>query len=239
MKSQINLLIRGLLFVLLLFSFSCLSVPKAAPDLSLELGIQIRRLEVAHKNLLRKFFDEKRRRVDEFIQTVWIPEYANQFFGSESITSVLDQVIALKDNEKEYKKGLFNFVTIVGPELLAQVESQRMLMIAPLDSLEQMIQDRLTVDYNQALTINNTITGFLSSSSKVEANREKYLQVLGINTNKIDGFINKAEDTVNGLLVKGIDSEKKVSGFLNSIRSIKNDFSSGKDIPSLPASPTN
>ena len=224
----IQYLIIGLFFSIT----SCVSIPKAAPDLSLELGKQVRSLEVNHKLFVQKFFDEKRKRVDEFIEEEWLPLFARNFFQDSMVWAVYVEITNLPDGEKQ--EELLNFILNTGPRLQEKLNTKRQEMIQPLDDLQQEIEDQLTLQYNEIQTLNNSLTNFLSSASKVEQNRETYLQALGIKQNTINGFIDKTDIAVNNLLGKanlvegftntltgsdGLDT--KVSAFINTIKGLK------------------
>jgi phage-related tail protein len=48
--------------------------------------------------------------------------------------------------------------------------------------------------------INNTLTSFLVSASKVEETRRRYLEMVGISEKKIDDFINETDQALTDLL---------------------------------------
>ena len=108
MKPLTPQIIQYLLLGILFFVMSCVSIPKAAPELSLELGKQVRSLEVNHKLFVQKFFDEKRKRVDEFMDEEWLPLFARNFFQDSIIWGVYMQITELPDGEKQ--EELLNFV---------------------------------------------------------------------------------------------------------------------------------
>lgn len=58
----------------------CVTIPPEAPSLSSELDRRISALENANVTLLNCQFDQKRMEVDRFIQDVWLPEFASEFF---------------------------------------------------------------------------------------------------------------------------------------------------------------
>ncbi|HBG34666.1 MAG TPA: hypothetical protein DDX01_04840, partial [Holosporales bacterium] len=61
----------GMAALLLIFSCfflqACVTLPKEAPELSMQLGNRISAIEEAHFTLLHKYFNDKRSKVDEFI----------------------------------------------------------------------------------------------------------------------------------------------------------------------------
>ena len=95
MTTPINKFMQFLLCCPFIFLSACVSIPQAAPDLSLELGKQIRSIENSHKHFVQKFFDEKRKRVDEFIEEEWLPLFAENFLGQDFIWNTF-QIIGRK-----------------------------------------------------------------------------------------------------------------------------------------------
>ena len=63
----------------------CASIPSEAPELSAQLGTRISSLEAAHVRLLQEFFRDKRLRVDDFVQEVWVPIFAQEFFSDPKV----------------------------------------------------------------------------------------------------------------------------------------------------------
>lgn len=173
----------------------CASIPPEAPELSVQLGARISSIEVAHVHLLEEFFLEKRRRVDDFIQSIWVPEFANEFFNESGIDAVWKQVIQSQDPQDRLK-----FITLVGPKLQEQINRKRIELIQPLDELEATIKNKLKSEYDQTKAINNTLTAFLYSASKVEENRKRYLDMIGITDKVIDRFVNETDKAVSELV---------------------------------------
>ena len=151
----------------------CASIPPEAPELSAQLGSRISSLEAAHVRLLQEFFSEKRRRVDDFVQEVWVPIFAQEFFGDPRVDAVWQQVVQSQDPKDRLK-----FITLVGPKLQEKINKKRVDLIQPLDELESTIRTRLKSEYDQTRAINNTLTAFLQSASKVEENRKRYLDTV-------------------------------------------------------------
>jgi hypothetical protein len=235
MKPQISKYLFFISIVCVISIYSCATIPKAAPDLSIELGKQIRELESNHKYFVNKFFDEKRKRVDEFIEEEWLPLFAKNFFKDPVIKGTFEQVINLPEDERP--KELFNYLIYTGPKLQQKLNDKRREMIAPLDDLQKQIEDQLTLKYDNAQTVNNSITNFLSSASKVEENRDRYLSVLGINQSSINKYIDQTDSVLNSLvqkanIVEGVsntltDSELdgKISTYIKKIKELKDKIS--------------
>lgn len=173
----------------------CARIPSEAPELSEQLGSRISALEAAHERLLAQFFLEKRRKVDEFVQDVWVPAFAQEFFSDQKISAIWNQVVQSQDPKDRLK-----FITIVGPRLQEKINKKRVELIQPLDELEATIREKLKAEYDQSRAINNTLTAFLVSAAKVEENRKRYLEMVGVTDKEVDKFVDQTDEAVTDLI---------------------------------------
>lgn len=200
----------------------CASIPAEAPELSAQLGTRISSLEAAHVRLLREFFVEKRRKVDEFVQQVWVPTFAKEFFNDPTIDNMWNQVVHSDDPTDRV-----TFITIVGPKLQAKINRKRVELIQPLDDLESNIINKLKTEYDQTKAINNTLTSFLQSASEVEENRKRYLDMIGVTDKTTDQFVGETDQAVSELLssTRNIqDKAKDIEKYRKKINSILDNF---------------
>ena len=200
-----NLFLKLIVLISALSLSACASIPPEAPELSVQLGSRISAIENAHTRLLDQFFTEKRRRVDEFIQDVWVPTFASEFFGDPKIDLVWKEVVKSSDPNDRLK-----FITLVGPRLQVKINSKRLELIKPLEDLEKQVKSKLKSDYDQARSINNTLTSFLQSASKVEENRKRYLDLIGVSEKQIEQFIEGTDQAVTDLVDKAKNAQNKV-----------------------------
>lgn len=215
--------ILPLIFCASLVLGGCTSIPSEAPELSAQLGTRISSLESAHVRLLQEFFRDKRQKVDDFIQEVWVPVFAQEFFSNPKIDAMWQQVAKSQDSNDRVK-----FITIVGPKLQEKINSKRTELIKPLDELELTIKNKLKSEYDQTRAINNTLTAFLQPASEVEENRKRYLDMIGITDSEIDNFVNDTDQAVSELIDearnigdKAKDAEKyrvKIDSILKKLR---------------------
>jgi len=210
---------RNIIFSLMLTLTACVSIPSEAPGLSVELGKRISAIEDSNITLLHRFFDQKRKEVDGFIENEWVPEFANNFFSNPKISAIWDEIVRNDD-----KSERLTFIIKSGPKLQAMINKKRLELIQPLDDLERRIEKGIRDEYSQARAMNNSITSFLFSASEVAENRNRYLEMAGVTDNKIGSLLDKTDDAVSALL-KGAekiqDKEGKGEKYLNKIRSIK------------------
>lgn len=202
--------------ILALTLTGCASIPPEAPELSGQLGSRITAIESTHNRLLEQFFAEKRRRVDDFVQEAWVPTFAAEFFGDPDVDAVWKQVVASND-----PKDRLRFVVMVGPKLQSKINAKRLELIKPLEDLERTVKAKLKVDYDQARAINNTLTSFLQSASKVEANRKRYLEMLGIADKQVGAFIDDTDEAVSNLVDKARGVQNKVNSSKEFVEKVK------------------
>ena len=99
-------------------------------------------------------------------------------------------------------KDRLNFITLAGPKLQVKINQKRVELIQPLDELE--------AEYDQARVINNWLTAFLQSTSKIEENRKRYLDMIGMTNTDIDKFVNQTDQAVSELVVAARSVEDRV-----------------------------
>ena len=204
----------------ILFLSGCASIPSEAPELSTQLGNRISAIEKANINLLHKFFDLKRDEVDKFINEDWTPEFAKNLFSEPKIKDAWNTIVSDNDPNERLK-----FLVITGPKLQAKINQKRHEMIKPLDDLERGLEQKIRDEYTQARSINNSITSFLESASKIDENRQRYLNMTGASNNSVNNVIDGVSDTINNLLQKGTEAQNKtqqVENYINKLKALKN-----------------
>lgn len=200
----------------LLILTGCASFPKEAPELSQQLGNRISAIHDANINLLHKYFADRRSQVDEFIVEEWVPEFAKEFFSGAKMEANWLEIVG-SDN----KNDRLEFIVRLGPKLQANINSKRLELIKPLDDAERLIERTLREEYQQALAINNTLTSFLISASKVDENRRRYLEMVGVTDQKLAVVIDKVDSGTSFLLDKAhmiSNKEEKARKYLEQIK---------------------
>jgi len=190
------LLFSGFFLSLSLSLSGCAQIPSEAPALSEELGKRVSAVEQSHLNLLHQFFAQKRASIDTFISEVWTPRFASEFFSDPNIARAWDTLA--KENDEQQR---FTFLLKTAPRLQQQINDKRHELMQPLDALERSIEDALRQEYAQMYAINSSITSFLLSASKVDENRNRYLEKAGIEPSRFDQVLNQTDEIVNKLLV--------------------------------------
>ena len=173
----------------------CASIPKESPELSQEIGQRVAAMRTSHIKLLHKYFNLKRDKVDEIFEKEWIPAYAQSFFSQDQVSDYWNKLVTEDDKEERVQ-----FLIKLGPKMLESIRSKRAEYMEPLNRLEAQVEDSLRRDYRQILAANNTLTSFLSSSSKVAENRNRYLQMFGVEQDKVTGYIDRIDEQTKHVL---------------------------------------
>jgi hypothetical protein len=209
--------------VLLLFGLNaCATIPQESVDLSIELGKRISAIETSHIALVDSYFDVKRDRVDRYVTEKWVPEFAEQVFSNKQIAAVWDKVVRSGN-----KAERLEFIVTLGPKLQAKINKKRLELVKPLDDAERLIKRELNTNYEQARSINNSVTSFLVSSSKVADNRNRYLEMLGVKDEKVSEILTKVDSAVEKLVNKSeklMSKEDQVKKYLKKFEELKAKF---------------
>lgn len=192
--------------IAVLFIIGCATIPPEAPELSTELGNRINAIQDANLTLLHRFFDLKRNDVDRFIQNEWVPTFAEEIFSDPKMKKTWDTIV-VENNPSDRLK----FLVTTGPKLQEQINKKRTELINPLDDLERRIEQEIRDEYENARAINNSITSFLLSASKVTENRNRYLEMAGVTDEELGQTIDKVNDAVLDLLSSGKEAEDKIT----------------------------
>ena len=216
-----------LILTVFIHCVSCVQIPQEAPILSKELGERITAIETSNIKLLSTYFQLRRDNIDKFIEEEWTTIFAENFFNNNKIDVVWQKIVA-SGNTKERLK----FITIVGPKLQKDINNKRLALIKPLDELERKILIKLKNEFNQARAINNSITSFLLSASKVAENRDRYLEKINISNEDIGEAIEKTDEflnevfKVNSKLTKTADKindyQKRLKDYKLKMKNLKN-----------------
>jgi len=209
-----------LLLVLLFLSITgCATIPPEAPELSAELGNRISVMEDSNITLLHRFFDLKRKEIDKFIENEWVPTFTEEFFSNPKISQAWNTIVREDDKNQRLK-----FIVKTGIKLQDKINKKRLELIQPLDDLERQIEKKIRYEYAQARAMNNTLTSFLLSASKVSENRKRYLEMVGVTDEEISKIIDKTDTVVTDLLTKTTDAQEKINAskeYLDKLKSIK------------------
>lgn len=171
---------KSLSYFLLLISVislsACVSVPRESVELSKNLGMSIQETQRTHIALLKSFFDEKRDKVDQYLNEVWLPEFSNQFYSIPAVQDKWGEICNSGDAQEMRK-----FTIEVGTRIQKKINDKRDEMIAPLDEAEKLLEEELLIHYNNLQVSNTILTNYLASAAKVKKTQKDILNALGVN----------------------------------------------------------
>ncbi|WP_162984951.1 hypothetical protein [Mesonia aquimarina] len=185
---------------LLLFISACASIPKEAPELSQHLGVELQELENAHLNLVKSFFQQEKQKVRKFVDEKWLPLYATNFFEEPAIENVWQQVVVSGNKEDRLQ-----FIVKTAPKLQQQINLKYQELITPLNQLELELTTSIRAKYNNAKSINQSLTSYLYSAADVAENRQRYLDMVGVSEEGNNQLIHETEQ-ITAQLLKGAET---------------------------------
>ena len=189
----------------------CVSVPRAAPELSMSLGTRIEAIQKSHLSLLGAFFDEKRKQVDRFLNEEWLPAYAEEVFGDTKVQAVWRQVILSDAKDSDRLK----FLLVYGPRIQSVLDQKRRELHGPLDELERTLERHLRDDYAQAKEMNTRITSLLESAAKLSERQDSVRDKLGLPSDQFSSCLNDVDGVVAKLLDARTKGEKATTSIQN------------------------
>lgn|SRR5690625_509152 len=186
-----------LIIILSVLSLSCVSVPKEAPQLSHEMGVQLQELEQAHLILIQKFFDGKKKEIKAFIDEEWTPLFAENFFNQPAISEAWEEIVNTDD-----KEARMEFITLIAPQMQLQIGKKYQEVIQPIEELENLLVQSVREKYNHSYEMNRILTDYLSAASGTSEIRWKYLEKAGVE----QADINKIIDQIDLLTDKALNA---------------------------------
>ena len=177
--------------------------------------------------LLNRYFDYKRSELDKFIDDVWIPSFAKEVFSDPNVSRVWDEIVT-----RNNKSDRLEFIIRSGPKLQAKINQKRKELIAPLDKLEREAEDQIREHFNEARSINNSLTSLLSSAADVDANRNRYLEMTGFSSSNIQLLMDQTDSAISDMIdgvVKGQEKVDEVKKYKDKLDKIKSDLLKGEN----------
>lgn len=211
---------RALLLLFLLapglFLSGCVSMSEEVPQLSAEIGKRIIESKSSHLALVRQYMNEKRERIDEFIEREWIPEFAEEAFKQPAISHAWDSVVQSNSKQKRLK-----FIVGLGVRIQQKINRKRQELTKPVDELEALLIQGLETHYNEMITANSTLTTYLDSAVSVKERQGRAMKLLKVDGSKLTGYLASA-DKIVGNIVSGKhaidDNREKIEGILGTVR---------------------
>lgn len=191
-----NILRRQLLSVLLTFVLAgCATVPPESVLLSSNMGKDLVALQTAHNNLINQYFGSMEANTNTFVDTVYRTFIIRKTLEDSDIVKTL--VTADKGQHPDGLEPL-DIMEIFSEEVLAQIESFRAEMLAPIMLQKESVTNDVNQTYFAIINANATITAHLDSVVKVHQSQSKILTDLGLP----EGSREKLVEKTVGLSVK-------------------------------------
>lgn len=215
-----------LLFCYVICLASCVSIPREAPELSQNLGVQLQELQQSHMALVHQFFENEREKINTFVNEEWLPVFTGNFFSDPIIENAWQQVVNAGNAEDRLE-----FIKRTVPEIQRQTNNQYQTLVVPLNQLEQRLTQAVQQKYVQAFETNQALTDYLYSASKVAENRQRYLDQIGVTQDKTTAVLNDTE-ALTTQLITGVETvqqaQEKTETYIQELKEILETFKTGK-----------
>jgi hypothetical protein len=223
-------------------------------------------LQAAHEQLISRYYDGLRQRVDAFLTDVWIPSFLARAVLNPAVQSQMGDAMAainvssadvtakinadstLSAAEKNVILGALSKAAVggraqlgqvmiaFGKEATRQISLQRAKMIDPIDQQEQLALGNIRQSYAQLQAEQAAVKGLLASAVQLREQEDAALQKLGILQQRDRAL--QAAAMASDQAAKLLTDADKVDAFLNSIQNANRSLAPATPTPA-PATPTN
>lgn len=193
---------------------ACATVPRESVALSEELGARIASARAAHLRLLATYLDERRDRVDEFMDRVWSPTFMERYVPDSGI---LDSLAAAPTAAR--KGELMRLFAEAGTREIARARAAKM---RALDGVARRLERRIDAHYDEMRTLSQALTAHLRSAADVTEIREEMGRRLGLEARPILP-LDEVNERLERLITLGGDVEaivEQVEALERSIREL-------------------
>ena len=189
--------------VLLAAAPGCVSVPQETAELSQFVGQRLVQIEASHERFVRAYFRLSRERVEEFLETRWVPEFLETFVVEADLAGELSAP-GLTDAERG--RITLDFATVA----LEQIRLQRRQLLDPLNRLEAEAVRELRAAYAELSQAQGTLTAFIQSTHGLTVEQDavlRRLELLEARDRVLDDAARLSEEIVR-LTERGEDVEE-------------------------------
>lgn len=181
-NGTINKAMKKISSVLLLsFLFcGCASVPKETVMLSGEIGNMIQSAKESHYALLVEYEQERRGRIDDYMQNTWIPIFIRKMATDGDLWGKTCDI----KNSAEATIELQDFVQAAA----LQIANRRKTLTDALDSAMTELRESLRTHYDTIERANRVVTNNIRSVRANDEAFEETLKAVKIDPNKVTPF---------------------------------------------------
>lgn len=184
-----------LIFVALLIITSCATVPKESVELNSQVGEGIETLHESYIKLLNKYFEDKRKAIDDFIEHTYLPRFV------ENIRTGLEEA---GEDPDSFEASMISDIT-------KEVIRKRDNMHEEIEKARIALHTRINNNFRLINRANDSITDLLKSLADLDEQLSLYSKsVKKVTKEKID--FDKMENVFDEFLIEaGSDSENAVN----------------------------
>ena len=166
--------ILSMMMTVILMGFSgCATVPKETVILSGDIGTMISSAKTAHYNLLDAYEQERRGRIDEYLESTWIPRFIRTMAKDGDLWGKTCKIANTRDAADE----LQGFVEAAAQ----QIAAKRKELTDALDLAMLDLREAVRAHYDTLESANRAVTGNLQSVRRNDEVMESVLKKNGIN----------------------------------------------------------
>ena len=199
LRNSLSLLAIGAVTV---FMPGCASVPDEVVELSYLVGQDLEEMHRSYEDLITDRFDDFRERRIEYLETVWIPAFLEDWVESGRLIDTAKGEVVWSEDENEFvpptpgreERQRLDTIRQWSNAAIAEIEEKRKELIAPLDERESEILDDVRRSFEKIRHANAHVTAHLNSIRKVQEVQSRALERFGAKDE-----IEKLDETIEEL----------------------------------------
>jgi hypothetical protein len=197
--------------VMIIGYIGCASVPKEVVELSYTVGDDLNAVHVSYRQLVKDYFGNLRKQVEDFMDNRWTPGYLKRFIDKTGLSQKVQDF-----TPEQVLVYLQKWVQVA----MNQIQKKKNELLAPINNDEKELLADVDESFARLTYANAVITGNLNSIRKIKEVEDQVLSALhlkGLRDKITDGMAKASKKTKTAIellekgeeMVDSIDEQKK------------------------------
>lgn len=222
---KLTLMLISAVFILILITGGCASVPKEVVELSYRVGQDIQALQASYDYLIHEYYEGMRKERIAYLDNEWYPRFLENWMemgevkeiaSGQKIWSETEQRLIPKPataGEEETLKTLQDWLDYA----LYAYDAKQDSLVASLNTDEMELRRDVGRAFRQLVSANATVTAHLNSLREVQEVQDEALNALGVRElrQEINSRLVQASELAERQLMEIRNADMNIETFMN------------------------